>query len=616
MDPQNILRASDYINNLLLARGLLRNGTKISFAPTPKSSKSSKTSETSEASIAQIINLVHDLILRHDASASQRETLSSNIRSMRVTESENTARIETLQAEVVSLTRQLAIAQGRERAAYTSVRKAEAAAKSLRDEMARLKTVLGQVRTSCANDIRKRDVQISKLKGQLTTQQRGARQPLSASTITITPGVMVGSQSGSLGAGGSARASNRGAEAVSLESPDYSLRQETTEFLTSLSQSLSDENDSLIALVRESLATLRTMQGLPAHGRKELTNGSYAESISSWEVPLDTLTQAVPSYETLATEMHHVLGHLRTLLTNPSFVPIEEVEAREDEIVRLREGWEKMEGRWREAVGLMDGWRKRMAEGGQVQIEELKMGLGLGVGLHAVFDREENGAERADEKGDGVDEEDHTNVSFESPETQIREGDQPGVSQSPNGTEASEAKQPSNLESREPSPNETEANEEEPSFHPQDTTQDPIEAIEDSGVLRETNPNARPEPSPRKVSFNISPSIEDESIDEVALLNASSPTPAPQRQPTRKIESQKPSSSTQSISKPKRKSISSPITIQQKLKEVQAEAEAVQAAKSAESLTSGLKPVARRGGRRKRKSTLSPEELEILIAGF
>jgi hypothetical protein len=82
--------------------------------------------------------------------------------------------------------------------------------------------------------------------------------------------------------------------------------------------------------------------------------------------------------EDMAMELDSVLSHMRTILTNPSFVPIEEVVVREEEINRLKDGWVKMEDRWKEAVHLIDGWRRRMASNGRaVCEEELKMGLRL-----------------------------------------------------------------------------------------------------------------------------------------------------------------------------------------------------------------------------------------------
>lgn len=66
MDSLNLKAASTYINNLLLARGLLRNGKSVEFA------RPSKGEGGTEATMAQIINLVHDMILRRDVRHLQR----------------------------------------------------------------------------------------------------------------------------------------------------------------------------------------------------------------------------------------------------------------------------------------------------------------------------------------------------------------------------------------------------------------------------------------------------------------------------------------------------------------------------------------------------------------
>ena len=61
MDAQNRRTASVYINNLLLSRGLLRNGTPIEFAAP------GNTDGGLDATMGQVMNLVHDLVLRRDA---------------------------------------------------------------------------------------------------------------------------------------------------------------------------------------------------------------------------------------------------------------------------------------------------------------------------------------------------------------------------------------------------------------------------------------------------------------------------------------------------------------------------------------------------------------------
>ncbi|EKG18161.1 Afadin/alpha-actinin-binding protein [Macrophomina phaseolina MS6] len=244
--------------------------------------------------------------------------------------------------------------------------------------MLRLKTTVQQVRTACANDVRKRDVQIQRLKSHLTAHQRGNRSGLVGASITITPGT-TGSGATSVG---------RVADVPNVDDAEYSLKQETTEFLTQLSQSLSDENDNLIGLVRSTLATLRELQGLPEHGLAGPDPEAAHEDAEGAEAHI--MHTPPPSYEALATDMDHVLENLRSLLTNPNFVSISEVESREEEIIKLREGWEKMEARWRDVVVMMQGWRQRMMDGGDtITLDELKMGLGPGEMLAPVEEEEE-----------------------------------------------------------------------------------------------------------------------------------------------------------------------------------------------------------------------------------
>ena len=60
MESKSLQTASSYINNLLLSRGLLRNGLPIDFA------EPARTTDGADATMAKIMNLVHDLILRRD----------------------------------------------------------------------------------------------------------------------------------------------------------------------------------------------------------------------------------------------------------------------------------------------------------------------------------------------------------------------------------------------------------------------------------------------------------------------------------------------------------------------------------------------------------------------
>lgn len=351
--------------------------------------------------------------------------------------------------------------------------------------MLRLKTTVQQVRTSCANDVRKRDVQIQRLKSHLTSQQRGNKTGLVGASITINPG--------SIGVGGSS--SGMRDDGPDLNDPGYSLKQETTEFLTQLSQSLSDENDNLIGLVRSTLMTLKELQGMTEHITDAETEGLSVigeEDESTKEGMLHTLPT---NHEALANDMDTVLDNLKNLLTNPNFVAVDEVELREEEIHRLRAGWEKMEARLREAFMLMESWRRRMHNGDTINLEELKMGLGLGVGLETVNKEDMSMVQEEDDEGESG--EDISSV-FDEQLTEVDEEQQLSTSESEYVAAKTTHSDMFNLKLQPHLP-----------------------------ALRETNGNKSPCRSPRKVAFSASipntPSqLEDENpnVSGIDLLDA------------------------------------------------------------------------------------------------
>jgi hypothetical protein len=162
-----------------------------------------------------------------------------------------------------------------------------------------------------------------------------------------------------------------------LEDPEYSLKQETTEFLTQLSQSLSDENDNLISLIRTSLSSMREVLGMStANKHPDSAIGSMGSNENA-KRGSDMLHQLPTSYEALAADMDATLLQLKSLLTNPNFASIEEVEVRDEEISRLREGWVRMEHRWKDVLIMMEGWRRKMDTGHSINIDDLRMGIGL-----------------------------------------------------------------------------------------------------------------------------------------------------------------------------------------------------------------------------------------------
>jgi hypothetical protein len=244
--------------------------------------------------------------------------------------------------------RKLDIAESSEAALKTQLKSADAAVRSLKDEIARTKALVAQARAACATDVRRRDRQIDTLKKQLgeAGRARGSRTNPAITTINVTSDF--GAEKGTPSTG------------PSTDEGEYSLRSETNAFLAKLAQDLSEENEAILAAMRKTMDQLRQMSGW---------NNDVSE---------DRQVVKQPGWQDMSSELDSVLEHLKTILTNPSFVPIEEVMIREEEINRLKDGWVKMENRWKEAVHLIDGWRKRMAASGKpVCDEELQMSLRL-----------------------------------------------------------------------------------------------------------------------------------------------------------------------------------------------------------------------------------------------
>ncbi|RYP68569.1 hypothetical protein DL769_005488 [Monosporascus sp. CRB-8-3] len=357
IDSENLRTASLYINNQLLSRGLLRDGQSIDFADPGRCDGGV------QATMGKVMSVVNDLILRRDRDAEHRESLSSTLRTLRAESQRQSTEHQRAADRLVDAQRRLDGAEATERALRAQLRAAEGSVHRLKEEAQRTRALVAQTRAACATEVRRRDRQIEGLKRAVVEAGRvrgsgSGRHNGNVTTITISGEV-----------GGEDEALPPGATADEA----YDLRMETNEFLTRLAGSLSEENEGLRALVRRAVEGLREMSGLEGAAGKGGGGDGTADAAAT--------TQQQPqqrSAEELAAELDAVLDHLRTILTNPSFVPIEEVEVRDDEIQRLRAGFERLETRWKDAVVLIDGWRRRMGSGGRsVDVEELSAGLRL-----------------------------------------------------------------------------------------------------------------------------------------------------------------------------------------------------------------------------------------------
>ncbi|KAJ9605746.1 hypothetical protein H2200_009595 [Cladophialophora chaetospira] len=359
MESQSLEKASQYLNNLLLARGLLSNCKPIDFA------RPDRHGSNTDATMSRVINLVHDLVVRRDQDADQREALTIHIHKARTIESERALEVKRLKDTNAELGRAVAAAESQERTLKANIRKLEAQARELKEQMLKMKSTLDQVRAKCLSDVRKRDTELDKLKAHLAGMQRGKKESsgMKINTINWEPEIR-------------GREKRNGQD---VDSSEWSLEKESNDFLAELVNETSTENVSLRRIITDTMEILQDLTGLaeqqaaseqaaddeedgigiPGQYRKSRRKAAEAQQQAQAEI------EGLTACDELAQHMTTILEHCQSILKDPSFVPLEEVQVRDEEIIKLRLGWEKMASRWKEAVTMMDNWRKGMTEHGE-----------------------------------------------------------------------------------------------------------------------------------------------------------------------------------------------------------------------------------------------------------
>lgn len=365
MAPTALDGASKYLNNLLLARGFLKDAKPIDFSELADNNASYDRNATT----AQLINLIHDLVLRRDRDAEQREALVSTIHTLRAEEIQRVLDLQRMQDKNIQIQSELSTSEAQQRTLLQSVRKTQAEAKELREQLSKAKSTVDQVRAKAISDVRKRDLELDKLRNHLSGVTRGKK------VVDVKSDRR--------------KVQNRESRSSHAES-DTCLQNESNELLTALVNETSTENVALRKIIEDSLKYLRSLTGMDEEQPKQESKPEKAIGIPGQyrdrerEAAQD---DALIPVQELATSMSQVLSHCLTILRDPSFVPIEEVQIRDEEIAKLKTGWEKMADRWKEAVVMMGQLRQRMAHIQGYDDEEEAAKTAEGLSAIAAFSR-------------------------------------------------------------------------------------------------------------------------------------------------------------------------------------------------------------------------------------
>ncbi|KAK9448359.1 Afadin and alpha-actinin-binding-domain-containing protein [Limtongia smithiae] len=320
----DLYSASRRLNTTLVSKGLLDGTNTLKFYE--------------GADARKVINFIYDIVQRRDKDADQKESLVNTVREQKSAETRLKKTVTQLEARIEGLERQVDIATVQKNAMSLTVRQIEAQNKALQDDIAKQKTMLEQIRAQDANERRKRDQQIVRMKDKAGFDIRTRIR--SVSTMT---GKFASSQLGtSIGSLGSSHSYN---ERFSENPSSVALfHTDAATIIPDALRELTDENARLIALIRETAVTLNIFTG-----EKSIAN----------EQEFETVLEYTPtSFSELSIEVNNSLEVLRELLHDPKYVSVEEVAHRDREIARLSKQLEITTSNWKDATQTMDEWNK------------------------------------------------------------------------------------------------------------------------------------------------------------------------------------------------------------------------------------------------------------------
>ncbi|KAK9389644.1 Afadin and alpha-actinin-binding-domain-containing protein [Lipomyces mesembrius] len=323
MDAETDLNsASRRLNSALISKGLLDQSNRLSFH------------EGSDA--RKIINFIYDIIRRRDKDSELKENLVNTIHEHKASETRLKKAITQLESKCDNFERQLNIVAVQRDNFSTNVKTLEFQNRNLQDDIARQKTLLQQIRAQDANERRKRDQQILRMKEKAGFEIRRAK------SISSTTGKFNNSSWSSeryMASSQSMRTFSEHPDSGSL------FREQASNIIPNVIQELTHENARMIALIRETTLTLNVFTG--------------EKSVNDEE--FDNVLQYLPStFPELSIEINNSLEALREILHEPRYVSIEEVHHREQEIERLKKQLDSMTTNWKDAIQTMDEWNQYM----------------------------------------------------------------------------------------------------------------------------------------------------------------------------------------------------------------------------------------------------------------
>lgn len=322
----DVRSAASYVNNVLVSKGYIRDDERLELGQ----------QEGDEERDTRTINVIYALLKTIEDDSKASEANAQLVNDFKRQHEEENTRHERLKAKCSALEKQVASLERDGSNLKSSADGFHRAAEQQKEQSVRLKSLIKQIRQQFANELRRRDVQIAKLKERL--------QDTSRRTKTLT------------GVSGTLSKSYNSYSTTALNRHDSE-----SEASAAISSELSAMNNALVAENNALLVMLHQIRDSISSVTDENQSAIISERTASYnEQPSDASEVLIRCQTTqeLNEEVSDCIQYITQALHSPNYVSVTELKEKESEIERLKDQLLDANTNWQKALSTMEQWKK------------------------------------------------------------------------------------------------------------------------------------------------------------------------------------------------------------------------------------------------------------------
>ncbi|CAN6671758.1 hypothetical protein TRVA0_045S00320 [Trichomonascus vanleenenianus] len=311
---RDLRSAALYVNNALVSKGYIKDDERLEF--------SSVMEDGGSANDARVINVIYSLLSTLEKDNQASETAFQKASEAAQERERARAENERLQGAYDSLDTKMRRIQNAHSSGVMALRRAESQLSAAQEELNRQKQMMKQAKIQFANELRKRDIQIDRLKERVLDSR-----DKSSSSVSGVSGLL-------------SKSYNSYSSAV--VKPDSSgsaeASQKLCEDLVEKNRYMVAENEQLMFFLNDIRRSMRTMVG---------------QSVEETGAADNELT-----IERLAEDISDSVKTARDILNSPNYVSTTELTEKEREISRLELKVTELAANWKSAMQTLEEWKK------------------------------------------------------------------------------------------------------------------------------------------------------------------------------------------------------------------------------------------------------------------